>query len=113
MYLCNTYSCKYFIIIIHITKFIAMDEAKKQQLEWLQKIFETWMPPKPAFKPYHESVPEGMVPYISVSDVHDYKYNIRVVPVEDFDSYEKTEAGKIIAHYESLEDLVEDGWRLD
>ena len=36
-----------------------------------------------------------------------------VVPVEDFDSYEKTEAGKIIAHYESLEDLVEDGWRLD
>ena len=95
-----------------------MDKEKEQQLKMLQHIFETWMPPTPAFKPYHEGVPEGMVPYISCSDVHDYKYNIRIIPVDDFlsngdDRYAKTENGQIIAHYDSLEDLVADGWRLD
>ena len=93
-----------------------MDKAKEQQLKWLQRIFETWMPPTPAFRDDHEGVPEGMVPYISCSDVHDYKYNIRIIPVDDFlssDNYEKKENGKIIAHYESLEDLVNDGWVLD
>ena len=59
-----------------------------------------------------------MVPYISCSDVHDYVYNIRVIPRDIFlsnddDSYQKKENGEIIAHYDSLEDLVEDGWMLD
>ena len=52
-----------------------MDKAKEQQLEWLREIFEKWLPPTPAFRGDHEGVPEGMVPYISCSDVHDYKYN--------------------------------------
>lgn len=93
-----------------------MDKAKEQQLIWLRRIFETWMPPTPAFRDDHERVPEGMVPYISCSDVHDYKYNIRIIPVDDFlsaDSHDKKENGEIIAHYESLEDLVDDGWILD
>ena len=84
----------------------------------LQKIYDNWMPPTPAFKPYHEGVPEGMVPYISSSDVHDYKYNIRIVPEEVFlseddDRFEKMEEGTVIAHYESMEELVADGWILD
>lgn len=95
-----------------------MDEAKEQQLKWLQNIFETCMPTTPAFKPYHAGVPDGMVPYICCSDLFDYNINIRVIPVEDFlltgkEQYEKTENGEIIAHYESLEDLVNDGWKLD
>lgn len=95
-----------------------MDEVKEQQLIWLERIFETWMPPTPAFKADHEGVPEGMVPYISCFDVHDYKHNIRVIPEDVFlsegdDHYDKTENGKIIAHYDSLEDLVADGWILD
>lgn len=61
---------------------------------------------------------EGMVPYISSSDVHDYKYNIRIIPEdvflsEDDDQYEKMEEGTVIAHYESMEELVADGWILD
>ncbi len=91
-------------------------DQKEQQLKMLQKIYEEWMPPTPAFRPNHKGVPEGMVPYISCSDVHDYKYNIRVIPVNDFlskDQYEKTENGTIVAHYESMEDLVADGWILD
>jgi hypothetical protein len=99
-----------------------MDEReqriKKNQLKMLQKVFDTWIPATPAFRPNHEGVPEGMVPYISCSDVHDYKYNIRVIPSEEFfsqdgESYEKKENSEIIAHYDSLEDLVEDGWVLD
>ena len=95
-----------------------MDTNKEKQLKRLQEIFETWMPPTPAFKTNHQGVPKGMIPYISCSDVHDYQYNIRVVPADVFLSYgeghfEKTENGEIIAHYETLEELVEDGWQLD
>ena len=98
-----------------------MDKEKEQrikQLEMLQEIFEKCWPPTPVFKPYHEGVPEDAVPYISTSDLHDYKYNIRVISEEDFfstadDAFEKKENGPIIAHYDSLEDLVADGWRLD
>ena len=99
-----------------------MDEREQKirenQLRMLQRVFETWMPPTPAFKSDHEGVPEGMMPYISCSDVHDYKYNIRVVPFDVFfskddEGYEKKENGEIIAHYDSLEELVADGWRLD
>ena len=84
----------------------------------LQEIYENWMPPTPAFKSYHEGVPAGMVPYISCSDVHNYKYNIRIVSADVFlsgnnDRYEKMENGTIIAHYETMEDLVADGWTLD
>lgn len=95
-----------------------MDTNKEKQLKQLQIIFETWMPPTPAFKTNHQGVPKGMIPYISCSDVHDYQYNIRVVPLSVFmshsdDDFEKKEIGEIIAHYNTLEELVEDGWQLD
>ena len=95
-------------------------KIKEQQPAMLQEIFEKWMPATPAFKSNHEGVPQGMIPYISASDTHDYKYNIRVIPTNVFfsssksdDRFEKMENGEIIAHYDSLEDLVEDGWMLD
>ena len=95
-----------------------MDQEKERQLTMLQKIYDNWMPPAPAFKAYHEGVSEGMVPYISCSDVHDYKYNIRMIPEdvflsEDDDRYEKMEEGMVIARYKSMENLVADGWILD
>ena len=49
--------------------------------------------------------------------MHDYKYNVRIISYDDFftseDNFEKTEAGELIASYESLEDLVIAGWMLD
>ena len=95
-----------------------MDQEKERQLTMLQKIYENWMPPTPAFKANHEGVQEGMVPYISCSDVHDYKYNIRIIPEgvflsKDNGRFEKMEEGTVIAHYESMEELVADGWILD
>ncbi len=76
------------------------------------------MPQTPVFRTNHKKVQKGMLPYISCSDVHDYKYNIRVVPESVFltetkDRYERMEKGEIIASYESLEDLVADDWVLD
>ncbi|MBQ9173534.1 MAG: hypothetical protein IJ161_07395 [Bacteroidales bacterium] len=32
---------------------------------------------------------------------------------DEGDRYENTEKGQVIAHYNSLEELVEDGWVLD
>ena len=95
-----------------------MDQEKERQLMMLRKIYDNWMPPTPAFKANHEVVPDGMVPYISCSDVHDYKYYIRITPEnvflsEDDGWFEKMEEGTIIAHYESMEELVADGWILD
>ena len=93
-----------------------LERIKQQQLESLRQIIETGMPPTPAFKSNHKGVPDGMIPYISYSDLMDYKYNIRVIPVSDFlgkDKVDKTENGEIVAHYSSLEELVDDGWMLD
>lgn len=93
-----------------------MERIKQQQLESLREIFEMGAPPAPAFKSYHEGVPDGMIPYISNSDLLDYKYNIRAIPISDYfgkDRVDKTENGEIIAHYDSLEELVDDGWMLD
>ena len=41
---------------------------------------------------------------------------VRILPVDVFlskDNYEILEKGEIIAHYESMEELIEDGWILD
>ena len=80
-----------------------MDQEKERQLTMLQKIYENWMPPTPAFKANHEGV---------------YKYNIRITPEnvflsEDDGRFEKMEEGTVIAHYESMEELVADEWILD
>ena len=96
-----------------------MKENKKEEiLAMLQKIVDTCMPPTPAFKDDHKGVPKGMIPYICFSDLFDRNYNIRVIPSDDFfseedDADDKKENGEIIAHYDTLEDLVADGWRLD
>ena len=89
--------------------------VKEQQLKSLRNIVETDMPPTPVFKSNHE-VPSGMIPYISFSDILHYTYNIRAIPSSDFwgkDKVEQRENGEIIAHYDNLEELVDDGWMLD
>lgn len=54
-----------------------------------------------------------MIPYISYVDVMDYKYIIRAKPltrkINNFDTYQ----GEIIVQYDSIEELVKDGWQLD
>ena len=92
-----------------------MKESQKRQLAMLKRIYETCMPPRPVFKPYHDAVPDGMVPYISCSDLFDYKYNVRIIPLAEFmlGENEKLENAKIVASYNSMEELVEADWVLD
>lgn len=92
-----------------------MNESQERQLKMLKRIYETCMPPRPVFKPYHDAVPDGMVPYISCSDLFDYKYNVRIIPLAEFmlGENEKLENAKIVASYNSMEELVAAGWVLD
>ena len=92
-----------------------MKESQERQLKMLNRIYETCMPPRPVFKPYHEAVPDGMVPYISCADLFDYKFNIRIIPVAEFilGENDKLENATIVASYNSMEELVADGWVLD
>lgn len=54
------------------------------------------------------------VPYIAYGDVMDYKYIIRARPLlADTNGGFDYEERKVIVEYESIEALVDDGWRLD
>jgi len=53
-----------------------------------------------------------LTPYISYNDVMNYKFIIRARPDSEFNPYDSQER-EIIAKYDSLESLVNDGWRLD
>lgn len=81
----------------------------------LNRIYETCMPPRPVFKSHHDLVPNEMVPYISFADLYEYKFNVRVVHLGEYivNNEERMENGKIVASYNSMEELVEDGWELD
>ena len=92
-----------------------MKESQERQLEMLKRIYETCMPPRPVLKPHHDLVPNEMVPYISFADLYEYKFNVRVVHLGEYivNNEERMENGKIVASYNSMEELVEDGWELD
>ena len=53
-----------------------------------------------------------LTPYISYNDVMSYKFIIRGRPNDEHNSFDFQER-EIIAEYDSLESLVNDGWRLD
>lgn len=53
-----------------------------------------------------------LTPYISYNDVMGYKFIIRGRPIGVHNSFDAQER-EIIAEYDSLESLVNDGWCLD
>ena len=73
-----------------------MKESQERQLVMLKRIYETCIPPRPVFKPYHDAVPDGMVPYISCSDLFDYKFNHQV---EITDSILQEEASNLMKNF--------------
>jgi len=50
-----------------------------------------------------------LTPYIAYADIMDYKYIIRAT--DDYSNL--SESNTIIVEYGSLDELVNDGWRLD
>lgn len=53
-----------------------------------------------------------MAPYISYDDIMSNKFIIRARPMIEQNSFDSQER-EIIVEYNSLESLVNDGWRLD
>jgi hypothetical protein len=53
-----------------------------------------------------------LTPYISYNDVRNYKYTIRARPLGENNSFDSEERD-IIIQYDSIEQLVKDGWILD
>ena len=62
--------------------------------------------PNPKFGPYEEDLPTL---YIGFEDMSKNVVNIRLKSGDEYDDTQD----KVIAHYESLKDLLKDGWELD
>ena len=53
------------------------------------------------------------LPYISLDDVLEFRYIIRLLPEGTACTFPYTEKGPILKEYPSLEALANDGWVLD
>jgi hypothetical protein len=88
-----------------------MASDRDYQIENLKRIFAD-ASSSPVFKGNDKYPTEG-VPRIAYSDVMDFKYNIRVDTEFDAGPSFWDEKTPVIVKYTSIEDLVDDGWRLD
>lgn len=69
----------------------------------------------PVFKPnpkYCINKFSDLTPYISYDDVMNNKYIIRGRPNDLHNSFD-SEEGEVIVEYRSIDEMVNDGWRLD
>ncbi len=53
-----------------------------------------------------------MLPYICYDDVMDYKCVIKAYPKNVMPSFVSTE-GNVVCEYDSIENMVSDGWEID
>ncbi len=57
---------------------------------------------------------DGMTPYICIKDICDYKYVVCAIPDENVTMMlQEFSRREVIAEYNSIEEMVEDGWQLD
>lgn len=63
---------------------------------------------------YKTKVFEGMTPYICIKDICDYNYVVCAIPDGEVTMMlQEMNRRNVIKQYEKLEEMVEDGWRLD
>ncbi len=56
----------------------------------------------------------GMTPYICIKDICDYNYVVCAIPDGEVTMMlQEMNRRNVIKQYEKLEEMVEDGWRLD
>lgn len=57
---------------------------------------------------------EGCIPIIAINDLVDRKYVVCAIPNEEVEMFlmQLTRTDKVIAEYNSLEEMVDDGWRM-
>ncbi len=88
-------------------------EDKEYQMKNLEAIFSA-----ASLAPVFQTNPKycigeftDLIPYISYNDVMSYKFIIRARPIGEHNSFD-AQNREIIVEYDSLESLVNDGWRL-
>ena len=63
---------------------------------------------------YHREEFNGMTPYICIHDICDYNYVVCAIPNDKVTMMlQELNRGKVIVEYNSIEEMVEDGWQLD
>lgn len=91
-----------------------MNTVIKRQLKLFKEHYDS-----PMFAPqlkwnikYKTPELEGYIPIIAIKDLVDYNYVICAIPREKvgFMLIQLERTDKVIAEYNSLEDMVEDGW---
>ena len=86
------------------------------QLKALKEIYRT-ANVSPVFRPnakYASQIKENEVPYIALNDVLEELFIIRLLPFDDvLQQFPITVEGSMLVEYQSVEDLVKDGWELD
>lgn len=85
------------------------------QLKAIQEIYRT-ANVSPIFRSnaaFALGMADDEVPYISLGDVFENRYIIRLLPEGDMNNYPITRNGRILVEYTSIEHLVRDGWELD
>lgn len=90
------------------------DDEDTYQIKNIQSIYDH-ATMSPVFKKnakYSINEFKNMMPYIAYNDILNYMYIIRARPSNVFNSFD-TEERTIIKEYNSIEEMVKDGWRLD
>lgn len=91
-----------------------MEDDKEYQKKHLTDIY-SFASMAPVFKrhlKYCTGIYEGCIPYISFDDVMNYRYIIRGRPTGINNRFDFEER-EIIMEYETMDELINDGWRLD
>lgn len=86
------------------------------QLKALKEIYRT-ANISPVFRPnakYASQIKENEVPYIALNDVLEDLFVIRLLPCDVVSrQFPITAEGQVLVEYQSIEELVKDGWELD
>lgn len=68
----------------------------------------------PKFKTNETNEFDGMTPYICLNDICNYNYVVCAIPDEEVTMMlQERFRRKVIAKYDTLEEMVKDGWILD
>ena len=93
-----------------------MNSEIKRQLKYFKQQYE-----EPMFSPqlkwnvkYKTPDLEDYTPIISIMDLVNYNYVVCAIPNEkvEFMLCELNRTNKVLVEYDSLEEMIEDGWRM-
>ena len=89
---------------------------KQREINLFKEVYDDAMyAPQLRWNPKYESAQfAGMTPYICINDICYYNYVVCAIPDDEVAMMLSERFRRnVIVEYNSLEEMVEDGWRLD